>query len=166
MFGGVDMELQTTRDEVEQVVKQLKIDRVRFFEVSKQSYMQIIKNTEDAFVDKSKRWNEDIHWANMGHYRSELNVVTEIMQEWPSWIEKLPRIIPTPNKPVYALFEDVKAYTPKYWLYEAYICELMLVLNETCHFDFYIVSKKFDWLISVNHHDVISYVGDNLEIGD
>ena len=30
--------------------------------------------------------------------------------------------------------------------------------------DFYIVSKKLDWLISENHEDIVSFVGDTLDI--
>ena len=151
------------RSEIEQTIKNLKIDRANFFEVSKQSYQQIISQIENAFVDKSKHWNKGIHWANMGFYRPELKCVNEVMKDW-SWIKKLPHIIPAPNNPVYVLFEDTKAYEPKYWLYEANLCELILVLNESHLWgDFYIVSKKYDWLISFNHHDIISYVGENLK---
>jgi hypothetical protein len=114
---------------------------------------------ENAFVDKSKDWKADIHWANLGYYKADIPCSTKVMEDW-SWVGKLPRMIPTSEQPVYVLFEDTKNYEAKYWLYEAFVDELVLVLNECESLDdFYIVSKKYNWLISLNHHDVISCVG-------
>lgn len=147
------------REEIETCIKEHNIDRRRFFESSKQSYAQIIRRIEDAFVDKSKNWNAKIHWANMGYYRPDIPCSVKVVESW-NWINKLPQIIPEVETPVYVLFEDVKNYQPKYWLYEAYVNELVVVLNECSMWgDFYIVSKKYDWLISLNHHDVVSCLG-------
>ena len=153
------------RSEIEQAIKEYQIDRKRFFEVSKQSYSQIQEKIESTFVDKSKHWNADIHWANMGNYNPKLKCVSVPLEKWDDWIAELPSIIPSPNDAVYVLFESNKDYQPKYWLYEAFIDELTSIL---CGIngpdDFYIVSKKFNWLISINHHDVITYVGDELKL--
>lgn len=159
---GTFMEFQ--RVEIERCVKEHNIDRKRFFETSKQSYMRIIKRIEETFVEKSQTWKADIHWANMGNYKSGIPQSTKMMGKW-EWIEKLPQIIPEPNKPVYVLFEDIKAYEPKYWLYECHLDALIVVLNEcTLWGDFYIVSKKLNWLISLNHHDVISCAGEEISL--
>ncbi|MCL2353652.1 MAG: hypothetical protein FWC69_03375, partial [Defluviitaleaceae bacterium] len=148
------------RYEIEKTVKEHQIDRNHFFEVSKQSYQQIIKKIEAKFIQKSKH-SDGIHWANLGRYRSELKCTFIAMKDWNSWMKELPDIIPVSDTFVYALFEKV-GYN-KYWLYEAQIQELITVLNEsTLWGDFYIVSKKYDWLISLDHHDCISYVGENL----
>jgi len=155
------MFLEYLRDEIERIVKEHQLDRKRFFEVSKQSYQQIQEKIENTFVNKSERWSTDIHWANMGNYNPKLKCVSAEIQDWSAWITKLPAIIPTPNSPVYVLFE----MQSKYWLYETFVSELILVLDEIHGLnDFYIVSKKFEWLISLNHHDVITYVGDNLRL--
>jgi hypothetical protein len=152
------------RDEIEQIVKEHKINRGRFFEVSKQSYKLIIEKIELTFVDKSKSWNEDIHWVNMGKYNPNLKCVSSTMSDWSIWLVELLDIIPSDSL-MYILFEDTKNFEPKYWLYESYIKELILILNEINGLDdFYIVSKKYNWLISLNHHDAISYVGNGLNL--
>ena len=152
------------RDEIEQIVKENRIDRSRFFEVSKQSYNQIKGNIEKVFVDKSKNRNKDIHWVNMGNYNTKLRCVCVAMEDWSSWKAELISIIPSTDS-VYVLFEDSKNYEPKYWLYESYINELIFILGEINGLDdFYIVSKKYDWLISLNHHDVVSYIGNGLNL--
>ena len=156
--------MEYLRDEIEQIIGEQKIDRARFFEASKRSYGQIIMCIENAFVDKSKRWDNDIHWANTGSYRPNLKCVNAELKDWSSWMSNLPEIIPFPDDSVYLLLEDTKNYEPKYWLYEVFLSELVLVLGESELLDdFYIVSKKYDWLISLNHHDIISYVGENLK---
>ena len=117
------------------------------------------------FVDKSEHWNENIHWASMGNYNKKLNCVSVAMKDWSAWMAKLPNIIPSPKNPLYVLFEDRKSNEPKYWLYEAVLSVLTVAMNESyllC--DFYIVSKKYDWLISICHEEIISYVGDCLNL--
>ena len=85
--------------------------------------------------------------------------------DWQSWLAELPDIIPPLNNSVYVLFEDRKNHEPKYWLYESVLSELILVLYEINGLnDFYIISKKYDWLISIDHENVISYVGDKLKV--
>ncbi|MFV0350849.1 MAG: DUF6756 family protein [Oscillospiraceae bacterium] len=154
--------MNTQRSEIEECIKTLKIDRNRFFEVSKQSYSQIIAAIQNEFVDKSFNWNKEIHWANMGHFKPGLACIAKAIQNW-SWVNKLPLILPSTALPVYVLFEDTLNLQPKYWLYQACPAELVLILNECALWgDFYIVSKKFDWLISLNHHDILYCVGTGL----
>ena len=60
----------------------------------------------------------------------------------------------------------------KFWIFESYIPELIKVLallNKTAFFDFgcldyYIVSKKYKWIMGFNHHDVVSLVGEGLNL--
>ena len=152
------------RDEIEKCIKKFNVDRNRFYEVSKHSHKQIIKQIEDAFVDKSNRWSKDIHWSNMGYYRPDLKCFMKTMDNW-NWVNRLSEIIPSLCTSVYVLFEDAETYESKYWLYEAYISELITILNESALWgDFYIVSKKYEWLISLNHHDVISCIGGSLRL--
>ena len=81
------------------------------------------------------------------------------------WVEKWAKILPSYDNLVYALFEDAQNFQPKYWLYEMCIPELICIIgNVNCLNDFYIVSKKLDWLISENHEDIVSFVGDSLDM--
>lgn len=81
------------------------------------------------------------------------------------WVTKLPKIIPESEKLVYVLFEGAKTFQPKYWVYEMGIPELICIIGEVyCLDDFYIVSKKFNWLISECHEEVVSFVGSPLNL--
>ena len=46
-----------------------------------------------------------------------------------------------------------------FWLFEGKIQAIVSVLDEMFGFEYYIVSKKFEWLVCENHHDVLIGVG-------
>lgn len=64
------------------IVKKYRVDSDRFHEISKNSYKQIINKIENIFVDKSARWNENIHWTNMGNYKLRLKYFSMKMKNW------------------------------------------------------------------------------------
>ena len=152
--------MMSMRDDVESAIKEKKLDRSRIFKVSKIKYANIIRKIEHTFVLDGG----DIHWSNMGNgFQQHLSCHYVNFTNQPLWYHHLPNIVPHLEEPVYVLFEDTKNYEPKYWLYEMWIKEFMMLLDELNPNDFYIVSKKYDWLISENHEDVVSFVGDNLK---
>lgn len=150
------------RNEIERVIKENHIDRSKCFECSKTAYSSIIKKIEQVFV----LHGGDIHWSNMGGgFNKKLVCKTKDISEERMWVTKLPNIIPDDNQLVYALFEDNMNYKPKYWIYEMGIPELITIIGEACGLDdFYIVSKKMDWLISECHEDIVSFVGSSLNL--
>jgi hypothetical protein len=46
-----------------------------------------------------------------------------------------------------------------YWVYEGKIGPIVDVIRETYYFEYYVVSKKFEWLLCENHHDILMAVG-------
>lgn len=150
------------RSEIERVIKENHLERSRCFECSKITYHSIIKKTEQIFV----LHGGNIHWSNMGHgFNPKFPCKTLDISEDRLWVTKLPRILPESEKYVYVLFEDTKNFQPKYWVYEMCIPELICIIGEVYVLnDFYIVSKKFDWLISECHEDVVSFVGNSFHL--
>ncbi len=150
------------RNEIERVIKDNHIDRSNCFECSKTTYNSIIKKVEQVFV----LHGGNIHWSNMGNgFNPKWMCRTKNISEDRMWVTKLPSIIPKSERFVYVLFEDCKNFEPKYWVYEMCIPELICIIGEVYGLnDFYIVSKKFDWLISECHEDVVSFVGNSLNL--
>ena len=53
--------------------------------------------------------------------------------------------------------------TDKFWLYEGKINEIKLIINESCYIDeLYVISKKYEWLICINHHNTLIVVGQKI----
>lgn len=148
------------RDDIEHVIKELNMNRSRIFEVSKTKYVDIIRKIEHTFVLDYG----NIHWSNMGNgFQQHISCHNVDIHNHPLWYHHLSDIVPHPEAPVYVLFEDTKNYEPKYWLYEMWITEFIMLVDELNPDDFYLVSKKYDWLISENHEEVVSFVGNDLK---
>lgn len=150
------------RDEIEKTIKEFTLDRSCFHEVSKNSYSDILKKIEKTFV----LYGGTIHWSNIqNRFNPKLSCRTKSIGNNYLWFEHLPYIIPNIDMPFYVLFEDSKNMEPKYWVYEAYLKEFTVILKETQGIgDYYLVSKKMDWLISECHEDVVCFIGENLNL--
>ena len=144
------------RDMIENIIKDCRLDRSRIFEVSHLKYADIIKKIEKTFVKNGG----PIHWSNIeNRFNPSFTLKMQDTGGNRFWYQKLDMIIPDALH--YALFEG----TSHYWLYEMYPKEIITVINESEGLDdFYIVSKKFKWLISECHEDVVYFVGDEIDI--
>lgn len=146
------------RDAIEMVIKEQNMDRSRLFEVSKLRYQEIIRKIEERFV----LHGGGIHWSSITNaFNPNLPCVDFSIANHPDWYHLLGQIVPDPEQSVYVLFED-RWRNAKYWLYEMYLPEFINMMDQLCSNDFYIISKKMDWLISENHEEVVSLVGDSL----
>lgn len=155
-------EYKGIRNEIELVIKEFGLDRSRVSEVSKIAYASILRNVEKKFVLHGRQ----LHWSNMGGgFQPQLLGVTRDISDDTLWFKNLKNIVPDPQEKVYALFEDTKNYQPKYWVYEMFLEELIIILSEVWGLDdFYIVSKKYEWLITECHEDMVSFVGNGLKV--
>lgn len=52
----------------------------------------------------------------------------------------------------------------KYWFYEGRIKAVKIVVMEAAGIDeFYIESKRYDWLLCFDHHDIVTGTGEYIE---
>lgn len=78
------------------------------------------------------------------------------------WIEKLSEIVKC--EMVY-LFLEEKKQTAKYWIAECNPAVVCRIVNHAIYpTDYYITNKKFDWLITENHHDIVQFIGKGLDV--
>ena len=51
----------------------------------------------------------------------------------------------------------------KFWFYQGQVKVIQTIIAETCYIDeLYLVSKKYDWLLCINHHDVLVATGQTM----
>jgi len=51
----------------------------------------------------------------------------------------------------------------KFWFYQGKITAIRKVIIESSYIDeLYLASKKYDWLICINHHDILIATGKNM----
>lgn len=90
-----------------------------------------------------------------------------------TWFHDLPRIISN-DEMVYFLIDKGGDWHMGecFWIFESCVPELVKSLdslNETAFLgigwpDYYIVSKKYRWIMGFNHHDTVSCVGEGLNL--
>lgn len=147
------------RRAVETVIKEQELERSRVFEADKGRYRAIVQKIQETFV----QGGGDIHWANMGCFRPQLPAWSVSVSDARLWYHGLAELVPKQQERVYVLLEDTQDFAPKYWLYDMYLPELIVILDETVGLDdFYIVSKKMDWLITENHEEIVTVIGEAL----
>ena len=142
------------RNEIENTVKEENIERQKFHEVSKFTYENILHKFYYNFFeyDRNIRYSEnkkiDLSYAWL-RFRKSLNKSDIVSLNYDDTdIDSVKRLIPdyTDSKKCYGIVADG-------WVYEGEISAILTAFSEIYFItDFYIVSKKFDWVV-VNCED-------------
>lgn len=152
------------------------ISKSCFHKVRNAQWKKIYQTITEKYADKTKTWKNGLHWANINGYspKSMRNLAGCFPVDYSTWFYLLPQII-SDNSMVYFLIDKGNRdwyLGEKFWIFESYVPELVKaleVLNHTAFLlngwlDYYIVSKKYQWIIGFNHHDILSCVGDGLKL--
>lgn len=92
-------------------------------------------------------------------FKKEKYVVANLPQQPECYLHELIN----PNESIWFGALGMAGCRDKIWLYEGKIETIQKVLSETCFFDeFYFVSKKYEWLFCINHHDVLIATGGDM----
>lgn len=130
-----------SRDEIENIVKDVGIDRNRFYEYSKYDYEKVIKKFYYSFCDYEKHPEISLSY-NWLYLRDNL-ISSSPIHASNGWINMLQF-----TKEQFKVERDKKLYLilSDGWVYKGFIDEIINVLSEITGNieDFYIVSLKFD----------------------
>ncbi len=143
----------SARNDIERSIKELRINREEFFEVPKLKWQEILLNITDYFICK-KHCTNDLHWAweklkepciglrlkNNGVYK----YIADIVKEEYVWF----------------IVDDGNG---KMWIYEGKP-QIISEIIADAHFidEYYIVSKKYEWLLCEDHHCIIYGSGEKI----
>ncbi len=121
----------------------------------------------EHFVDGQYARGCGLHWANIENgFRKDIERIYDFAHHkedaW-KWLKRLPEIVPCEK--VYLFLEDDGWQRPKYWIAECRPNIVHLVMNDTyLSADYYITDKKFNWLITENHHEIVHIIGIGLDV--
>lgn len=139
-------------------------DKFRFLGIYE--WKNVYDRMLEHFVDEQYARECGPHWANInGGFQKNIDIIYWFqMGDAPyrsyEWIEKLPEIVLCEK--VYLLLEESRQQ-PKYWIAECSPDIVHLIINDTYGVeDYYITDRKFNWLITENHHDVVKFLGRGL----
>ena len=138
------------RNEAEQSIKDLNIDRANFHEVPKTEWERVIKRFYYTFMDYEYdpkiqlgyvwlKFREELHYAERIRYGVDIT-------DWEKFVGKLDELIPKENRPAEYYYINDSG-----WVYEGKLPEIIRVLGDCSGLveDFYILPKRgrFDWVV-------------------
>ena len=142
------------RSEISKEIDKLSLDRERFSLVNITQWKNIENKIADSFLQNGISDKNYVLWWE--HFK-EKNTAFPCDNS----LEILPQIIPNDEK-IYLYIEDFDREA-KFWLYEGYIKEICMILGELYFVEYYLVSKKMEWLVCENHHEVLMAIGEEIE---
>jgi hypothetical protein len=139
----------TLKHELLQTAAMLGLPITSFRTVGINEWEPIMKKIEERFVkDQFNKW---VWWWD-GHFKDPV---------YASGLFKAPFVILNELVPVQELVWFIaEGRKNKFWLFEGDIESIQKVIGESYAFEYYIVSKKYEWLLCENHHDVLFGVGE------
>lgn len=141
------------RADIEATVEVLNFSVNDFSLVSLHEYEQILVSILDQFTTLGKKGLNNSRW-----WESFKEPYTSIHLSYAPGI--LQKLVP-PKETVWFVAEDWRGTKQhsNFWLYESTVDVIAKLLGEMHGFEYYIVSKKFEWLLGEDHHGVLIGVG-------
>ena len=131
-------------------------------------WQNVYENVLKYFIDERYARECGLYWSNIsGGFKKDIDKIYSFQEGALNnasyeWIEKLSDIVKCEK--VYLLLEEDKQRA-KYWIAECNPDIIHLIINEAIYpADYYITDKKFNWLITENHHDIVQFIGKGLDI--
>jgi hypothetical protein len=142
-----------SRAEIEEAVQELGLLPSDFRALGVYEYENILISIIDRFTTLGRKGvNEIWLWNSFKEPRSsmQLDYPTAVLREF----------VPL-EETVWFVAEDWNRHKRhgNYWLYEGKITAIVDLLGEMHGFEYYVVSKKFEWLLCENHHGILMAVG-------
>ena len=156
------------RLEVARYLKENEIPEDTFRFLGIYEWENVYNKVLEHFVDSQYAMESGLYWSNiMNGFRKDIDRIYSFMagpgiaNSW-RWIEMLPEIVQCDK--VYLLLEDDQQRQAGHWLAECRPGIVNLIINDTYFSgDYYITDKKFKWLITENHHEIIHFIGKGLD---
>lgn len=103
-----------------------------------------------------------LHWMNTNcAYNREITYSFCSADQW-EWILKLPEMVGN-EEMIYLVLEE-RGQRSKFWIAEGKPAVIAHLLNEGFfESDYYIVDKKFQWMIAREHHCCVHFIGDGFQ---
>ena len=154
------------RREVAEYMAEHQIPENEFRFLGIYEWQDIYNKVLNRFVDGKYALGHGLHWANIEDgFKKDIDRIYDFAYQHKDsyqWLEKLPDIVKCDK--VYLLLEDGERQYSKYWIAECVPYVVHLVINDTyLSEDYYITDKKFNLLITENHHEIVHIIWKGLD---
>jgi len=142
------------REEILKIKKEHSIGDNSFKEVSHLDYGKILKKINSKFLT-TKKYDDSIWWWQS--YKNLKRYAIHFKEGFA--FEILNKILPKEEEKYWFIASEENG---KYWLYESNIKTIQFVIGEMFGFEYYIISKKYNWILCENHHDILIGLGEEM----
>ncbi len=141
------------RKNIEEIRRQNNLSENEFKPVDILSWEQIQEKIFATFC-RIQNHKDKFNWLWEDFKQRSYSV--QFYRNWP--FESLLQLVDNSEKVWLFVNESVNEGT-KFWFYEGQIKPIVSVLRESLVDEVYIASMKYDWLLCINHHDVLIATG-------
>lgn len=145
---------KSIRENIEQVIRENKLGSADFKAVGINDWEEIEKKIIDTFCDFPLSYKYRPACLS-AYFKLDTSSLSNLVEYAPQYVDEL--IVP--EERVWFFVNDVHS---KFWFYEGNYRSVKLIIDETHWTEFYIASKKYDWLINMTHSDVLLATGKDM----
>jgi hypothetical protein len=135
------------------IANALGISSDEFEAVGIYAWSSIMQKIERTFVKKENS-NTKYNWWWESFKGTQSNI--DFKQD--NAYEFLDQLIDTEEK-VWFVACDSDHDSSKFWLFQGYVSPIQKIIGELPYFEYYIISKKYEWLVCENHHGAFIGLG-------
>lgn len=144
--------MSNLRKGILKVKKENALDDNLFKEVSHLEYSEILKKINSTFLVTHK-YDDSVWWWKS--YKELKSYAIHFREGYA--FDILDKIVPSKDQKYWFIASEQNG---KYWLYESNINTIKLMIGEMYGFEYYIVDKKYTWILCENHHDILIGLGE------
>ncbi|HEX8658152.1 MAG TPA: DUF6756 family protein [Hymenobacter sp.] len=138
------------KDGLMQLARRLQLSSEQFDEFGIYDWPLVLRKIEAAFVIKTSS-NTHFNWWWESFKGPQYSLFIEEGRPY----EYLNQLIDAQEQ-VWFVACDSGKDPSKFWLFQGQIHAIQSVLREHSVFEYYLVSKKYEWLLCQTHHDVLT----------
>lgn len=142
------------RANIEQVISEKNISPSDFKTVGLTDWEAIENTIIEVFCDFPLHYKYRPGWLS-AYSKLETASLSNLVEDAPQYIDELIQ----PGERVWFFVNDANA---KFWYYEGNYRSIKTIIAECCWDEFYIASKKYDWLINMTHADSLLATGKDM----
>ena len=151
-------EWSSLRSDIERSRRELGINSAKFNSLNIYDWERVQVKIEEHFLyQRSAVFKRSWLW-------NDLKLETYSIQCVRDPYESLNLLIDSNEKVYFIVNETINEQT-KYWAYEGTIESISQIIGDSYYLDeYYLVSKKYEWLLATNHHDIFIGTGTILSL--
>lgn len=146
--------MRNLRADIQKARREILLNENVFKEVSHLAYEEILEKVNSNFLT-TNRYSDTIWWWQV--YKNLKQHAIHFREGYA--FEIFTELLPVKETKYWFIASEENG---KYWVYESNVEAIEMILKEMYGFEYYIVDKKYNWVLCENHHDILIGLGDEI----